>query len=294
MGAETDTGLSGDDLGTTGGAAIRRQVIGGRDVLACQPVEAAPADRPPILMVHGICHGAWCWESTFLPFFASRGWSGYAVTLRGHHVGATADDLKGHSIADYVEDVKVVGDGLPGRPILIGHSMGGMIVQRYLESHGAAAAVLLASMPPRAPLRSPALRHHPCLLLQGLVKRSALTLFSTPERCRALFFSDHTPDEVVDDCTTRLTDESNRAVLDLLRGKKVRRRTDTPTPMLVVGARNDALFSAGQAEHTAAFYGADSMILADTGHNIMMEPRWREAADHIDAWLRHRLLAEHA
>ncbi|MGB2811055.1 MAG: alpha/beta fold hydrolase, partial [Mycobacterium sp.] len=49
------------------------------------------------------------------------------------------------TIADYVEDVKSVADDLPTRPVVIGHSMGGLVVQKYLESNAAPAGVLMAS-----------------------------------------------------------------------------------------------------------------------------------------------------
>ena len=41
--------------------------------------------RPtPVLFVHGMFHGAWCWEEHFLPYFAQRGYAAHALSLRGH------------------------------------------------------------------------------------------------------------------------------------------------------------------------------------------------------------------
>jgi pimeloyl-ACP methyl ester carboxylesterase len=39
-------------------------------------------------------------------------------------------------------------------PVLIGHSMGGMVIQKYLELHQIPAAVLMASAPPKGLLAS--------------------------------------------------------------------------------------------------------------------------------------------
>lgn len=36
---------------------------------------------------------------------------------------------------------------------------------------------------------------------------------------------------------------------------------------------------------TAAAYGSQARIFSDMGHNMMMEPGWREVADHIVEWL---------
>ncbi len=101
----------------------------------------------PILFIHGAWHGAWCWAEHFLPYFAERGYTAHALSLRGHGASAGRERLRWSSIADYASDVAQVASQLPKPPILIGHSMGGLIVQKYLEKHPATAAVLLASVP---------------------------------------------------------------------------------------------------------------------------------------------------
>src|SRR4029077_17567064 len=93
--------------------------------------DAHPA---PLLFVHGAWHAAWCWDEYFLTFFADRGYRALAVSFRGHG-SSPAPKLRTCSIADYVEDVSVVADSLPRRPVVIGHSMGGFVVQKYLETH---------------------------------------------------------------------------------------------------------------------------------------------------------------
>lgn len=263
---------------------VRRVVIHGLEVLCCEPTAPAP-ERPPILLVHGACHGAWCWSDNFLPFFAGRGWTTYAITLRGHHRGATKDEIQGCTLADYVRDVSVVADQLPVPPVLLGHSMGGMVVQRYLTGRSAPAAVLVASAPPRGALLSRGLRRHAPLLMRGVVRRSALAIFASADRCRTLFFSAGTPEQTVRDCADRLTEESNRAIIGLL-GRGVRRSAPPDrTPMLVVAAREDALFSVAQAKRAAEFFGADTLVLDGMGHNLMMESGWPEAASAICSWL---------
>jgi pimeloyl-ACP methyl ester carboxylesterase len=66
--------------------------------------------------------------------------------------------LSGGSLADYVDDVKSVVRSLPSTPVLIGHSMGRFVVQKYLEANDAPAAVLIVSAPPA---RSPPFRAVP-------------------------------------------------------------------------------------------------------------------------------------
>ncbi|MGH9272295.1 MAG: alpha/beta fold hydrolase, partial [Ilumatobacteraceae bacterium] len=63
------------------------------------------------LLVHGICHGAWCWEATF-----------EGLTARGHEV--TAVELPLTSLADDAAIVREALDGLDDPAVLVGHSYG--------------------------------------------------------------------------------------------------------------------------------------------------------------------------
>jgi pimeloyl-ACP methyl ester carboxylesterase len=38
----------------------------------------------PLLFIHGMMHGAWCWDVHFLDYFAQHGFAAHAVNLRGH------------------------------------------------------------------------------------------------------------------------------------------------------------------------------------------------------------------
>ena len=101
----------------------------------------------PLLFVHGALHAAWCWDEHFLDFFADKGYRSLAVSLRGHGKSPAPKPMQFCSIADYVHDVDSVAKSLPKPPVVVGHSMGGIVVQKYLESHDTPAAVLLASVP---------------------------------------------------------------------------------------------------------------------------------------------------
>src|SRR5512142_1885169 len=110
-----------------------------------------PADGPhptPLLFIHGMMHAAWCWDVHFLDYFAQHGYAAYAVNLRGHGNSQGRENLRWTRISHFVEDLATAVQQLPSPPILIGHSMGGFIIQKYLEVHTAPAAVLLSSASP--------------------------------------------------------------------------------------------------------------------------------------------------
>ena len=117
------------------------------EVLSCEPKERRHA--APLLFVHGAFAGAWVWDEHFLPWFAAQGFSAHALSLRGHGGSAGHERIDWYSIHDYVEDVAEVIADLEAAPVLIGHSMGGFVVQKYLERHSVPAAVLMCSVPPQ-------------------------------------------------------------------------------------------------------------------------------------------------
>lgn len=70
-----------------------------------------------------------------------------ALSLRGHGGSSAPRRLRFISFADYLQDVAAAATDLPTPPVLVGHSMGGYVVQKYLETNHAPAGVLLASVP---------------------------------------------------------------------------------------------------------------------------------------------------
>lgn len=107
-----------------------------------------PGESPhptPLLFIHGMLHGAWCWNVHFLEYFAQHGFDAYAVNLRGHGDSEGRGTLRWTRIADYVDDVANAARQLPGPPVLIGHSMGGFVIQKYLEDCDAPGGVRLSS-----------------------------------------------------------------------------------------------------------------------------------------------------
>src|SRR3989304_5594473 len=86
---------------------------------------ASPCGTPPILLIHGMFGGAWYWEG-YQRVLAEHCYESYAMDLRGHHDSRPVPKLGRVRVRDYVEDALEVARTLE-RPIVIGHSMGGLI-----------------------------------------------------------------------------------------------------------------------------------------------------------------------
>lgn len=178
--------------------------------------ESHPA---PLLFVHGAWHAAWCWDEHFLDFFADKGHRALAVSLRGHGGSPAQKRMQRCSIADFVTDVESVANSLPTRPVVIGHSMGGFVVQKYLETHDAPAGVLVASVSTRGAggflLRG--MKRHPWHGIRSTVTTRSLHGYNTPKLAREYFYSPHTPEPHVVRYAARLEEEfAGRITLDMV------------------------------------------------------------------------------
>jgi pimeloyl-ACP methyl ester carboxylesterase len=256
------------------------------EVVAREP--GFESDRPPLLFVHGAWHGAWCWEEHFLDFFADEGYRSLAVSLRGHGKSPAPGSVRLCSIADFVDDVASVADGLPERPVVVGHSLGGFVVQKYLESHDARAAVLLASAPPAGITRFflRRFKRYPWTTARTLtVGKSLRSLGGTPELTRETFFSQLTPEADVLRYTALLGEEYvAKFVLDML-WLNLPRPNLVGAPLLVLGAEDDIVFTQREVRATAAAYDTEAEFFPKMGHDMMLEPEWCAVAERIHAWL---------
>jgi pimeloyl-ACP methyl ester carboxylesterase len=240
----------------------------------------------PLLFIHGAWHAAWCWNENFLGFFANKGYRAVALSLRNHGNSAKKNPWKS-SVADYVSDVASVANGLPAEPVVIGYSMGGFVVQKYLEKHSAPAGVLLASMPVSGASRGllRIMARHPLRSARIFVTGKSLRALSTPQVTRENFYSASTPESDVERYTALLDEEYfGRQLFDftMLSLPKPQRVT---TPLLVLGAESDAVFSQDEIRKTARAYGTEAEFFPNMGHNMMLEPGWQAVAGRIDGWL---------
>lgn len=243
--------------------------------------------QTPIIFVHGMWHAAWCWEENFLPYFSQNGYVTYALSLRGHGGSEGYERLRWSSINDYVSDLAQVIEQLETPPILVGHSMGGFIVQKYLESYTSPAAVLLASTPPKGVMlvTARAFLRHPLIILKACLTLNIFLIVSTPHLAKEAFFSSHIPEDKMEAYFSKLQDESFRAYLDML-GLNLPQPRNIKSPVLVLGAENDIMISQKEVEATAQAFGVKAKVFTGMAHNMMLETGWQEVADEILSWLK--------
>ncbi len=247
----------------------------------------ARASQPPVVMVHGIMGGAW-YFAKWLKFFGARGHPAYALNLRGHHGSRPVENFGQVSVMDYVADVRDASAGIrqrhPGAPlILVGHSMGGLVVQKAAESISPGATILLSSVPPRGiPLLSWPLFRRELKHVWAMLTSRAITV--NPRDAADLFLNRVDPAEVAS-FLPLWTPASGRVGRDITFGRIAIDEKRVTSPVLVVAGADDVAIPPRIQRRVARKYEAPFRAYAGNAHFLIWEAGWDRIAAEVAAWL---------
>jgi pimeloyl-ACP methyl ester carboxylesterase len=187
-------------------------------------------------------------------------------------------------IRDFVVDLDAAVDSLARPPILVAHSMGALVAQRYLERREVPGAVLLAPVPlggvTRATLATAA--HHPLRFLQVNATMDLGALIRDRTVAADLLLPVDTDPTEVASVWSRLQSESYLAYLEML--FTVRPRPPlVSTPVAIVAGDADRLFTIAAQRRTAGAYGTELVVISGGAHDLMLGPHWEPAARATEA-----------
>jgi len=247
---------------------------------------------PPIVMIHGAFCGPWSFDRFRVPF-EDAGYSVHAPVLRHHEHGREPPAALGKvSLTDYAADLEKVIAGLGEAPILIGHSMGGLLAQMLAAKGLARALVLLAPSAPWGTLPSTIfeIASSQTLMFHGgdyrgqLIQPSymiaaahSLDKLDAAERSRVY---------------ARFVPESGQATFeimswsfDLRRAALVRAR-DVSCPVLCLVGSDDKINPPSTVARIAQRYRGGFETLQGHSHWLIGEPGYDKIAARTLAWLR--------
>lgn len=238
--------------------------------------------KPPILFIHG-AFGRPALFKPWTDFFTEAGFDCVAATLPGRD---PSDDevLSRTGIGEMFESVLCDYDRISTPPIVIGHSMGGLLTQKLAEARDPVAAVLLASVPPG--ILWPQLKPLPHLapvmpnILQGK------PFLPSPRTMREVPLCT-LPAAEQDALIPRLVRDSGKVYRQMLVGAPVAKvdASKVTCPVLNVSAGQDRNVTAWSSRQIAKRYGAEHQVHANLPHWIIAESAVQQVATPVLDWI---------
>jgi pimeloyl-ACP methyl ester carboxylesterase len=247
-------------------------------------LDTIQADRrtgADVLCIPGLFAGSWVFEG-LLPLLAERGHNAAAISLRGHPPLPPMRDIGRQTISDFYSDAAAAARTLD-RPIVIGHSMGGLLALMLAANGLVRAAVLMSPAPSRG---IPALS---VAIVTRMARYLPALLFSRPylpvaEHFDALVLNALPPEQRAAQ-RARFNADSGRASRDIALGVHTIPPEQVRVPMLIVGADDDRFIPLGTSQRMAKKYHAELYVAKGHGHFLLAEPGWQGEAAVILDWI---------
>ena len=247
--------------------------------------------KPPVVMIHGGFCGPWAWDG-FAARFRKQGYEPLVPALRHHNSGKPPSALATTSLTDYAGDLEKLIVGLDSPPVLVGHSMGGLLAQMLGARIPIAAAVLLAPSPPWG---IPPSTLFEIGAAHGLMLRVGFwnTILEPNFAVAAAHSLNRFPKAEQEEVFKRFVPESGRATFEVLHwGLDMRRASEVDArkitcPLLFLTGAADRISPPGTVKRAAELYRnlAIYETFPEMSHWLVGEPGWEIVCDRVLAWL---------
>jgi pimeloyl-ACP methyl ester carboxylesterase len=208
------------------------------------------------------------------------------------------ESVAGKGINDVVDHYTKIISDLPAKPIVIGHSFGGLIAQRLLTGGAAVAAVAIEPAPIKGVVFLPpsALRVASIVLRNPANRNRAISL--TAEQFRYGFANAVSADEAAELYERWTIPSPGKPLFEAATANFVRHspaKVDTRKadrgPLLVTAGGKDHTIPAAISRATVRLYGKSHAVtdlrqFPDRGHSLTVDSGWREVADACLTWLK--------
>ena len=243
-------------------------------------------------MIHGAFCGAWSFAN-WRALYESRGFAVETPNLRFHgSEGEALSLLSGVRVSDYLGDLRALVERCETPPVVVGHSLGGLVAQMLAAQGGVRALVLLAPLAPWGIFPSSASEW---MALQALYWHGALRkMVLKPEHSIAAAHAfDLVPDNERTGLLERLVPESGQAIFEAMhwmldpRKTTVVDRRNVTCPILCLSGARDRIVSPITVRRISRRYGGRARyeLLPDHGHWLPGEPGWERIAVGSLTWL---------
>jgi pimeloyl-ACP methyl ester carboxylesterase len=249
------------------------------------------------MMLPGAFSGAWCFAN-LRRHFEAAGWTVLTPELRYHeqgsgHPGQPPDPrLARTGLSDYVADLRRGIEVLGQPPVLLGHSMGGLLAQLLAARGLARAMILLTPAPPWGLLPSSETEIAAAMGLMSLGSFWDQSLTADFEIAAETSLSCLTPPRQAE-VFAQFVPESGRALFeslfwmfDLGRASYIN-AVNVDCPVLAISGGRDRVISPATVRNIADKYRdlATYLEFGEMGHMLLLEEGWGAVASACSDWL---------
>jgi len=257
--------------------------------------------RPPVLFIHGLCLASNIWEEWCARFESARyecvapPWPGRNKSVEELRE-RPPEDLAELTFDDVLESYVAAAEALPVKPLIVGHSIGGLITQLLIERGLGVAGVAIASTPPRGPSKAV-----PSSLISDWAVLNPGSALLHPymmpfEAFQYAYANDMTPFAQQRAYEMYVLPESLRVARGSLMESASVDFQSTHAPLLFVAAEGDRTTSSRMNISIVEDYLAGSSSVTDLqmfggrGHlGILVGRDWELVADGVMAWMDRRM-----
>jgi pimeloyl-ACP methyl ester carboxylesterase len=259
------------------------------------------ASAPPVLFIHGLWLHATSW-APWIELFTEKGYTASAPGWPGdpdtvEEARSAPERIADHGIDDVVDHYAEIIAGLDTRPVLVGHSFGGMVAQKLLGLDLAAGAVAIdaAQIKGVLPLPLSALRSTLPVFKNPANRHRAVSL--TPGQFRYAF-GNTLPHEESDELYERWTIpapgkplfEAAAANFSPRSPAAVETRNASRGPLVLIMGGQDHTVPEAVTKATLKQYRHSDAVtelleFPDRGHSLTIDHGWRDVADATLSWL---------
>jgi pimeloyl-ACP methyl ester carboxylesterase len=248
-----------------------------------------------IVFIHGLFVNNTSWAQ-WKSYFEAKGYTVHTPANPGHE-GNPSDlrnnihpQLTATGFEDVVMNIVKLIDTLPEKPIVVGHSLAGLVVQKLIEMDKAVAGISIDGAPPKNVL-APFPTIKIILPVVNFFAGSSLFMGSRKWYHKAFFnnYSREESDRLFDEIAVP---ESRKIARDTLLTSFAKVDFKKPhNPLLFIGGTKDNIFSSSFTKRIAGSYKdknsvVDYKAFEGRSHFIAGEKGWKEVADYVLEWMR--------
>jgi len=260
------------------------------------------ADKAPVVFIHGLWIHSQAWQD-WIDLYAEAGysstapgWPGDAATVQATRNNPSAVANKG--IADIYDGYAAYIKTLPEKPIVVGHSFGGLIAEKLLANGLATAAIAIDPAPIKGVKKVPLAQVRTAIPVISKKKNKTGAVSLTEKQFRfgfgnaiskaessALFakFTIPGPGKPLFEVTSAGKDPQSPAAVDTAASNR--------GPLLIIGGGKDHTVPLVVAQQAYELYAnsravTDFETFPDRGHALVLDSRWAEVAKSTLNWLK--------